>query len=174
MQSAEPIALRSGRVPLSALITQLAWSLWIIAFSALGILLAIGAREQWDPTLNPEIPSTVRSAETAGWLRTCVYLSMVPMCLAVACAAQSALCFRGRRIRSMLIATCFGTVAAAGPMLIRIVLPWEDPYSGQGSPLATAISIVALGMLGATVSLPGLVVAWIASRAARRSPNRQK
>jgi hypothetical protein len=124
--------------------------------------------------LNPEIPSSHLSAETASWLRLVIGLSIVPPLLAIACAVQTTRCVAGRRLRTLWTAACCGVIAAAGPMLIRGALPWEDPYSGEGSPLATLISIVALGVFGAVASIPGVVVASIvvarsAVRAARRS-----
>ena len=49
-----------------------------------------------------------------------------------------------------------GMLVAMSPPVCRALLPWEEPETGMGSPLATAIGVIMLAGVGGVWVLVGL------------------
>jgi len=159
----------SSRVPIWAGATQAVWSLWIIAFVALSVSIVLSSFERWDPAFNSEIPRSATSADVVLQLRIAAGLSAIGGLLAVSCLVLSLCCIVNRRPRALKAAVVCGVLAAALPILVQVVLPWEDPYTGQGSPLATLIGLVILSVFAALSAIPGLIVTACGIRSAKRA-----
>ncbi len=79
--------------------------------------------------------------------------------VAVANVIASALLWRRRRWTWLLgvVAVTAGLTIAMAPAVTRALLPWEDPATGEGSPLAVLMSIVFLAVaFGVVIGLPGV------------------
>jgi len=158
------------RVPLPRWVTatQLLWAVGVAAYTLLWAVSVFLLLYRWDPAFNSDIRHG-GSSDVALQLRIGVALSIVPAVLAVVCITQTALCLRTRRVKGLRMAVIWGALAAVGPAVSHVALPWEDPYTGDGSPLATLIGIVALGVFGMVMACPGGAIALWAGRYARPS-----
>lgn len=60
---------------------------------------------------------------------------------------------------------CAWAVCGFAPAAVRAALPWEEPETGMGSPLATLISVVLLAaVFGATSLVAGFTVVGLLER----------
>lgn len=139
------------------------WSLALAAMSGL-CLLAI----QDAPEMAEERGYEPGPWESPDWLVVVGWVFMAIAAINVLSSLLLWLRFRWTWVLSV-GAVVIGLPLALAPAATRAMLPWEDPSTGDGSPLATFISIVMLAaFFVVTIGGTGMLgFVWLVSRRRR-------
>ena len=144
---------------------------WLCIPPALGILLVWQAISRWwnppAPGIDPFFDSVGRPVEPfytqnelhgqlAGAMAVAVVLAAAPLLAFVVNAARD----QSRGSMWRVVSRWSMVVAAFAPVICRLVLPIEDPYTGAGSPLAVALNVAFFGGVFAVIfALPAAILA---------------
>jgi len=147
------------------------------AVSALALLLpaaacismSFGALHQWDPAKTQQRPAFEPYLEIELYVAIGLSILVAIPSVANAAIAVVRLARPAAFFRTAVVTMALAAAGAAAPVLIRVILPWEDPYDGFGSPLATLLGIIALAVLGLPFGIMGLVVLILQVRSVRRT-----
>ena len=137
------------------------WSLWNLLPPAASVLIAIGARAQWDPRLTGRTPAFGSTASLEARLTLAVHVSYGFCVMAATYVVIAGLLVLPRQVAGVWVAltTSVALLCGAAPVVSRVIIPAEDPYTGTGSPLASLMSVACFGLGGAILfTLPGMVL----------------
>ncbi len=130
---------------------SLAWSVWLLMLLGIGALMIVSAFDQG-------------MAAHADWA---IGVAAVSLLVILANVAMSILLLTPKPVAYWAAASVWLPCIAASFSLcaIRVVLPWEEPETGYGSPLATLINVVMYAGIGVVSSTPGVgLLIWGAIR----------
>ncbi len=126
----------------------------------------------------PLLPALLGLVLAFSWAPTTPAVASALLCAGGALlSALGATLYAIRRPRGWAMAgwgAAGGLLATQAPAIVRVLLPWEEPGTGEGSPLAVLISVVAFGgFFGVFFTLPGVICAswvWFCAQARSGSP----
>ncbi len=126
-----------------AFVLYLVWSFAIGAPAGLGLLMAF---------------SWILTPLGIGVASVCAGLALANVVAAVQLAVR-----RPEGWTTAASAAVGGLIASQAPVLVRIALPWEEPGTGEGSPMAVLLGVVFYGTLfGVVFTLPGFALCvWL-------------
>ena len=116
--------------------------------------ISIRMATAWHPTLAAQGVAYASACLSVGLLFLCLYALFVP----------SAQRIRRNTSRAFLIVSLVGFA----PALSRALLPWEEPGTGSGSPLAVLIGLVFLAAAGFVFVTAPMLLVWLITRPARQ------
>jgi hypothetical protein len=120
----------------------LAWSTTLLFATAPSALLVLAAASQWGwEHARPAALAATLCALPALW---CIFQSARELTIPTPHFVPG-------------ISVTLGLLTPLSPAITRLLLPWEEPETGIGSPLASLMSIVMLGMLAAPHAITGMI-----------------
>jgi hypothetical protein len=143
------------------IIVRVFLSTWVCVQPLLAVLAASTALEQWWIPNSTLVAPPGPYMTPVGEVRVQLIIAMSLACALLLVGITSAVVagipkfWRGRPA----VAFCLVQyILSFSLVAVVAILPWEDPYDGQGSPLASLLSIIMCSILSVALFVPAAVI----------------